>query len=86
MKRSEAERMLERLAEGYGRTIVMDGMHYRAALNGIRTSAGLPVADGQYSYRLVVRDEAGRLLDSPTRRVTISTAGPQGDVPITVNP
>ena len=45
-----------------------------------------PVADGIYTYRLVVRDAQGRMLDSPVRRVTISTAGPQGDVPITVNP
>jgi hypothetical protein len=51
-----------------------------------KDETGLPVADGSYTYRLVVRDAQGRVLDSPLRRVTISTAGPQGDVPITVNP
>lgn len=45
MKRSEAEHLLEGLAEGYGRTIVMDGLRYRAAVNGTRTSTGKPVAD-----------------------------------------
>jgi flagellar hook assembly protein FlgD len=51
-----------------------------------KDETGLPVSDGAYTYRLVVRDQQGRVLDSPIRRVTISTAGPQGDVPITVNP
>jgi hypothetical protein len=43
---------------------------------------GLPVADGTYAYRLVVRDKDGRALDSPVRRVVITTAGPQGEVPV----
>jgi len=48
--------------------------------------AGLPVADGEYTYDLVVRDKGGRIVDSPLRRITISTVGPQGDVPVSTNP
>jgi hypothetical protein len=51
-----------------------------------KDESGLPVADGTYSYRLVVRDTNGRMLDSPARRVTIATGGPQGDVPVITNP
>jgi hypothetical protein len=51
-----------------------------------KDETGLPVADGEYTYRLVVKDKVGRILDGPVRRVTISTAGPQGDVPVTVDP
>jgi hypothetical protein len=43
---------------------------------------GLPVADGTYTYRLTVTDHDGRPLDAPLRRVTITTGGPQGDVPV----
>jgi hypothetical protein len=51
-----------------------------------KDEAGMPVADGLYTYRLVVRDKDGRILTSSTRRVEVSTGGPQGDVPVTTNP
>jgi hypothetical protein len=43
---------------------------------------GLPLADGQYRYSLVVKDAAGRSVAGPVRSVEISTGGPQGTVPI----
>jgi hypothetical protein len=43
---------------------------------------GLPLADGTYRYSLVVHDAAGRLVSGPTRTLEISTAGPQGTVPL----
>jgi len=43
---------------------------------------GLPLADGSYRYRLVVRDAAGRAVAGPMRVVEISTSGPQGTVPL----
>lgn len=51
-----------------------------------KDETGLPVADGDYAYQLVVKDRDGRTLDGAVRRVTISTGGPQGAVPVTVNP
>jgi hypothetical protein len=51
-----------------------------------KDATGLPVADGEYTYRLVVKDKDGRILDGPVRRVTVSTAGPQGEVPVSINP
>jgi len=47
-----------------------------------KDESGLPVADGQYSYRLIVKDHAGRVLSSSDRRVEITTTGPQGEVPV----
>lgn len=44
---------------------------------------GMPLADGTYRYRLVVRDAAGRVLEGPTRAIEIFTTGPQGTVPVT---
>ncbi|MEO5880377.1 MAG: FlgD immunoglobulin-like domain containing protein [Candidatus Eisenbacteria bacterium] len=43
---------------------------------------GLPLADGTYRYRLVVRDDAGRLIEGPERALEIFTTGPQGVVPV----
>jgi hypothetical protein len=43
---------------------------------------GLPLPDGTYRYRLVVKDDAGRVLEGPTRTIEISTSGPQGTVPV----
>src|SRR5206468_4055083 len=47
-----------------------------------KDETGMPVADGLYTYRLVVKDKQGRILTSSTRRVEVSTGGPQGDVPV----
>ena len=47
-----------------------------------KDQAGLPVADGTYRYRLVVRDAEGRGIESPERQLEISTTGPQGAVPV----
>jgi hypothetical protein len=47
-----------------------------------KDQAGLPVADGTYRYSLVVRDAEGRQIESPERRLEISTTGPQGAVPV----
>ena len=51
-----------------------------------KDETGLPVADGVYTYRLTVKDEAGRLLNAGTRKVEISTGGPQVTVPVQTNP
>ncbi len=51
-----------------------------------KDETGLPVADGVYTYRLTVKDEAGRLLNASTRKVEISTGGPQVSVPVQTNP
>jgi len=48
-----------------------------------KDETGLPVADGVYAYQLVVQDKDGRVIESRTRRVEITTGGPQGDVPVT---
>jgi len=47
-----------------------------------KDETGLPLADGRYRYRLVVKDGQGRTLSSETRAVEISTGGPQGTVPV----
>lgn len=47
-----------------------------------KDETGLPVPDGVYRYRLVVHDEDGRTIESPERKVEISTGGPQGTVPV----
>jgi hypothetical protein len=46
---------------------------------------GLPLADGSYSYRLVVVDAEGRELAGNERAVRLSTSGPRGSVPVLVN-
>ncbi len=47
-----------------------------------KDETGLPVADGVYRYQLLVHDLEGRTMESPEGRVLISTAGPQGTVPV----
>jgi hypothetical protein len=49
-----------------------------------KDGTGLPVADGEYTYRLEVRDRDGRLVEGPAGRISISTSGPQGEIPVTV--
>ena len=43
---------------------------------------GMPLADGTYRYRLTVKDRVGREVIASVRQVTISTTGPQGEVPV----
>jgi len=45
---------------------------------------GMPLADGVYTYLLVVRDAEGRETIGRKRTVEITTSGPRGDVPIIV--
>jgi hypothetical protein len=47
-----------------------------------KDETGLPVADGIYRYTLEVHDADGRIMESRTRTVEISTGGPQGSVPV----
>ena len=47
-----------------------------------KDETGLPLADGEYRYRLVVNDADGRVIGSRVHAVTISTGGPQGEVPV----
>ena len=47
-----------------------------------KDETGMPLADGEYRYRLVVQDTDGRTIESRVRAVTISTGGPQGQVPV----
>ena len=47
-----------------------------------KDETGLPLPDGDYRYTLTVRDLEGRVIDSRTRIVQISTGGPQGAVPV----
>ena len=47
-----------------------------------KDETGLPVADGVYRYHLTVTDTQGRVIESHVRSVTISTGGPQGEVPV----
>jgi flagellar hook assembly protein FlgD len=51
-----------------------------------KDETGLPVADGVYTYRLTVKDEAGRVIQAGTRKVEISTGGPSVTVPVQTNP
>ena len=45
---------------------------------------GMTLPDGFYTYKLVVTDEEGRVLRAEDRKVQITTAGPQGGVPVIV--
>ncbi len=47
-----------------------------------KDETGLPLADGEYRYRLQVNDADGRVIESRIHAVTISTGGPQGAVPV----
>lgn len=47
-----------------------------------KDETGLPLADGEYRYRLTVNDADGRVIESRVHAVTISTGGPQGEVPV----
>jgi hypothetical protein len=47
---------------------------------------GVPLADGTYLYHVVVIDTDGREIVSRMRSVEISTSGPQGAVPVFVEP
>jgi hypothetical protein len=51
-----------------------------------KDETGLPVADGVYTYRLAVKDTEGRMLNASTRKVEISTGGPQVTIPVQTNP
>lgn len=46
--------------------------------------AGMPLPDGRYRYHLVVRDDEGVEIDAKEQEVVISTAGPQGSIPVDV--
>ena len=47
--------------------------------------SGMPLPDGGYRYRLLVRDDDGIEIDAKEREVVISTTGPQGTIPVEVN-
>lgn len=47
---------------------------------------GMPLADGTYRYHIVVIDADGREIVSRIRSVEIATGGPQGSVPVFVEP
>jgi opacity protein-like surface antigen len=49
-----------------------------------KNESGMPLADGIYSYQLVVTDAEGRTTAGRKRTVEILTSGPQGEVPIVV--
>jgi hypothetical protein len=50
-----------------------------------KSEAGLPLPDGTYRYYLVVEDEDAREIAGHIRTVEITTAGPQGAVPVVVD-
>lgn len=47
-----------------------------------KDDTGLPLPDGSYRYRLVVKDAEGRVVTGSEHAVEISTGGPQGSVPV----
>jgi len=49
-----------------------------------KNESGMPLADGAYRYQLVVVDAEGRETVGRRQIVEITTAGPQGDVPIVI--
>ena len=51
-----------------------------------KDEAGLPLADGIYRYQIVVWDYEGREIVSHARMVEITTSGPQGSVPVLIEP
>lgn len=48
-----------------------------------KDESGMTLPDGMYRYRMVVTDDAGRVLRTDEKTVEITTAGPQGNVPVT---
>lgn len=50
-----------------------------------KDASGLTLPDGKYRFTLSVIDNEGRLITSHERTVEITTAGPQGFVPVKVN-
>ncbi len=50
-----------------------------------KSEEGLPLPDGAYRYYLVVQDEDAREIAGHVRTVEITTAGPQGAVPVVVD-
>jgi hypothetical protein len=50
-----------------------------------KDETGLTLPDGVYRYRLVVTDEAGRIVRASEKKVQISTSGPTGSVPVLVD-
>lgn len=46
---------------------------------------GLPLPDGIYRYDFAVLDALGHEIVAKERKVTITTAGPQGSIPVTVD-
>ena len=51
-----------------------------------KDEAGLPLPDGTYAYNMIVVDADGHTMNSDRRDVIISTQGPQGRVPVVVEP
>jgi hypothetical protein len=51
-----------------------------------KDESGLPLADGIYRYQITVWDKHGREVASRVRQVEIATSGPQGSVPVYVEP
>ena len=47
---------------------------------------GMPLADGIYRYHITVIDGEGREIVSRMREVEMTTTGPQGSVPVFVEP
>jgi hypothetical protein len=50
-----------------------------------KNEAGLTLPDGIYRYRLIVTDEAGRVVKATEKKVQITTSGPTGTVPVQTN-
>lgn len=50
-----------------------------------KNESGLTLPDGIYRYRLVVVDEAGRVVEASEKTVQITTSGPKGNVPVVVD-
>jgi len=50
-----------------------------------KSEVGLPLPDGIYRYSLVVTDQEGREITGRVRTVEITTAGPQGAVPVVLD-
>jgi FlgD Ig-like domain len=50
-----------------------------------KDESGLALPDGTYTYELTVKDDEGRTITGRSRRVEITTGGPQGNVPVATN-